>query len=87
MFFFTSARDPMSDFFCQKIISWSMHNPPFLILLVVSTPLKNISQNWIISPGRDENKTYLKPPPSYESLAFFLTVDGRNPAPPEIGLR
>ena len=32
--------------------------------LVVSTHLKNISQNWIISPGRSENKKYLKPPPS-----------------------
>ena len=27
-----------------------------------TTPLKNISQNWI-SPGRGEHKKYLKPPP------------------------
>ena len=30
---------------------------------MVSTHLKNISQNWIISPNRDENKKCLKPPP------------------------
>ena len=28
---------------------------------------KICSSNWIISPGRDENKTYLKPPPSHLS--------------------
>ena len=32
--------------------------------LVVSTYLKNISQNGIISPNRGENKKYWKPPPS-----------------------
>ena len=32
--------------------------------MVEPTHLKNISQNWIISPGRDENKQYLKTPPS-----------------------
>ena len=40
---------------CPKIQDW----------LVVSTHLKNINlnqSNWIISPGRDENKKYLKPP-------------------------
>jgi len=31
--------------------------------LVVSTPLKNIRQKWESSLNRDENKTYLKPPP------------------------
>ena len=33
---------------------------------MVSTPLKNISQIGSfpqVSPGRDENKKYLKPPP------------------------
>ena len=25
--------------------------------------LKNITQNWIISPGRGENKKKMKPPP------------------------
>ena len=34
--------------------------------LVVSTHLKNISQNWIISPGRCEKKKRLKPPPSWQ---------------------
>jgi len=32
--------------------------------LVVSTPLKNISQNGNLSPNRGESKTLLKPPPS-----------------------
>ena len=37
--------------------------------LVVSTHLKNISQNGFIFPKfRDENKTYLKPPPSFSCL-------------------
>ena len=31
---------------------------------MVSTHLKNICQNWIISAGRGENKEYLKPPTS-----------------------
>ena len=45
---------------------------------MVSTHLENISQNWIISPGRDENKKYLKPPTSghnsrrlFSASAFF----------------
>ena len=33
----------------------------------VEPPISKIcSSNWIISPGRGENKKYLKPPPSYE---------------------
>ena len=33
---------------------------------LVSTHLKNMRKsNWIISPNRDENKTYLKPPPRF----------------------
>jgi len=39
---------------------------------VVSTHLKNISQNGNLSPGRDENNTYLKPPPR-KSLGLFVT--------------
>ena len=47
---------------------------------MVSTHLKNTSQNWIISPNRDEHKQYLKPPPGYWSMvkifAYFVgTVD------------
>ena len=38
---------------------------------MVSTPLKNISQ--IDSPNRGENKKYLKPPPSHESLGKFTS--------------
>ena len=37
-----------------------MENPE----TVVSTPLKNISQNGNLSPNRGENKKYLKPPTS-----------------------
>ena len=44
---------------------------------------KNISQNWIISPGRGENKKYVKPPPRFYNgqdlgpllkVEFFLCV-------------
>ena len=35
------------------------------IFLVVSTFLKNMSQNWESFPNRGENKKYLEPPPRY----------------------
>ena len=35
---------------------------PYSNWLVVSTHLKNMCQNWIISPSRGENKNCLKPP-------------------------
>ncbi len=35
---------------------------PQIIWLVVSTHMKKIKSNWISSPNRGENKTYLKPP-------------------------
>ena len=38
--------------------------------LVVSTHLKNISQNWKSSPNRGEHKKYLKPPPSKVSVGI-----------------
>ena len=41
---------------------------------MVSTHLKNISQNWIISPGKGENKKYLKPPSKYD-----LSIRYENP--------
>ena len=51
-----------------QVIGLVRGNPlPYNILqywLVVSTHLKNISQIGV-SPGRGENKQYLKPPPSY----------------------
>ncbi len=43
--------------------------------LVVSTHLKNISQNWMISPNRGENKTYLKPPPRHQ----LSIIEGQMP--------
>ena len=65
------------------IFSGTMKNEFYL---VVSTHLKKIRQNWIISPNRVENKKYSKPPPSQTSilnwwagrgsrliLSFFMT--------------
>ena len=50
----------------RQISRWTSANlfKWMLDWLVVSTHLKNISQNWIISPNRGENKKSLKPPPS-----------------------
>ena len=36
----------------------------YISWLVVSTHLKNMLSNWIISPGKGETQKYLKPPPS-----------------------
>ena len=45
-------------------ITVSIHQK-VVVQLVVLTHLKNINQsNWIISTGKGEHKTYLKPPPS-----------------------
>ena len=35
-----------------------------------TNPFEKYQSTWIISPGRDDNKTYLKPPPSH--VAIFL---------------
>ncbi len=35
----------------------------YIYWLVVSTHLKNISQNGNLPPNKGENKKYLKPPP------------------------
>ena len=45
-----------------------------ILSLVVSTHLKNISQIGSFSPGRDENKKYLKPPPSTGWLIGILIL-------------
>ena len=47
--------------------------------LVVSTHLKNISQIGSSSPGRGENKTYLKPPPSLSSQITVKCVGNLPP--------
>ena len=50
---------------------------------MVSTHLKNISQNWESSPNRGENKKYLKPPPSlcaFEDQQFIGA--SHTPQPP-----
>ena len=33
-----------------------------IILVSGLTPSERCESNWVISPNRDENKTYLKPP-------------------------
>ena len=46
------------------------------ILLVGGfNPFAKYESKWIISPCRDENKQYLKPPPRFEVL-FFLGIPG-----------
>ena len=47
-------------------------------LLVVSTPLKKKMSNWKASPGRDENKKYLKPPPRKGFPMEFLFAYTKN---------
>ena len=47
------------------------HQVLITIWLVVSTPLKNKQSNWIISPGKGENKKSLKPPPSFSFSINF----------------
>ena len=47
--------------------------------LVVSIYLKNIGQNGIISPGRDENKKCLKPPPRWVFFSILQSVMKRFP--------
>ena len=37
-------------------------------------PFEKYWSNWIISPGRDENKKYLKPPPSVTSQWIFFKM-------------
>ena len=46
--------------------------------MVVSTDLKNISQNGNLSPGREENKKYSKPPPSSGLLVSLDLENTRN---------
>ena len=52
--------------------------------LVVSTHLKNISQIGSSSPGRGENKTYLKPPPSLSSQITVKCVGNLPPYRPAV---
>ena len=35
-------------------------------------PFEKYQSNWIISPGKDENKKYLKPPPRYIYICIYL---------------
>ena len=41
-----------------------MASPRLILVDGWATHLKTNSSNWIISPSKGENKTYLKPPPS-----------------------
>ena len=47
----------------DKTCSTQTHADAFLV--GGFNPSENISQNWIISPGRGENNKYLKPPPRF----------------------
>ena len=58
----------------RKIIPLFVLAMFMLIWLVLSTPWKNISQKTEPSPGRGENKKYLKPPPSYAYVSIFLGI-------------
>ena len=55
------------------------HQKLIIFFFVVSTHLKNISQNWIISPGRDENRICLKPPPSLVGNSLQNSALKRHP--------
>ena len=60
-------------FFVQKFSLllggwWASFVPQIIYWLVVSTHLKNISQNWESSPNRGENKKYL----SYHHLVYCI---------------
>ena len=37
-------------------------------------PYEKYESNWIISPGRGENKNCLKPPPRYHVFILFLLI-------------
>ena len=48
---------------CMSFLHFFGINVGIKIWLVVSTHLKNISQNWKSSPNSGENRTCMKPPP------------------------
>ena len=53
------------------------HNSSFLFFLAGGfNPFEKYQSNWIISPNRDEHKTYLKPPPSFFLFKFFAGSQG-----------
>ena len=64
-----------------SLVGYKWGNDDFLVC-GWTNPSENIcSSNWIISPGKGKNKTYLKPPPSFvkgscRSNMRFPIVDG-----------
>ena len=50
----------------------SIEAPCHLDLVGGFKPSEKYEANWIISPGKDENKTYLKPPPSYDHVLSIV---------------
>ena len=53
------------------LVSWRVGKKALQIknwLVMVSTQLKNISQNGNLPQNRGENKKYLKPPPRLEKI-------------------
>ena len=42
-------------------------------------PFEKYYSNWIIFPGRDENKKYLKPPGRFSCIGLHLQSSGSDP--------
>ena len=66
---FTSQKSGIAHFCPQKMQETWEKKTSTIVGGWVSTPFEKYESNWIISPGRDENKKYLKPPPSQEWLS------------------
>ena len=47
-------------------------------------PFEKYESNCIISPGRDENKRYLKPPPSHIGFQVYQDISGINSSVPAV---
>ena len=60
----------------KTIATWRMlSNLRFYISSWWFQPIWKYLSNWIISPGRDENKTYLKPPPRFYRGSFWGLIN------------
>ena len=55
---------PKKTFGGSLIFGWYFLKPPNHFLGGGFNPFEKYESNWIICPNRDENKKYLKPPPS-----------------------
>ena len=59
-----AMKESQPDTFHES--SWVFNKDPYLV--GGFNPFETYWSNWIISPGRGENKKILKPPPSYNGL-------------------